>query len=102
MRARIVDAFATAGNAGVISLDGEMLDVPHLKAREVAPRAVPSQSEASRPFHSPRGLDRGVFAVAKPGDRPHGGGVERPSLMKRSSMWTPITRPKIAQSWASP
>jgi citrate lyase subunit beta/citryl-CoA lyase len=29
---KIVDAFAAAGNAGVISLDGEMLDVPHLKA----------------------------------------------------------------------
>jgi citrate lyase subunit beta/citryl-CoA lyase len=29
---RIVDAFAAAGDAGVISLDGEMLDVPHLKA----------------------------------------------------------------------
>ena len=29
---RVVEAFAAAGNAGVISLDGEMLDVPHLKA----------------------------------------------------------------------
>jgi citrate lyase subunit beta/citryl-CoA lyase len=29
---RIVRAFAQAGNAGVIGLDGEMLDVPHLKA----------------------------------------------------------------------
>ena len=29
---RVVAAFAAAGNAGVISLDGEMLDVPHLKA----------------------------------------------------------------------
>ena len=29
---RIVAAFADAGNAGVIGLDGEMLDVPHLKA----------------------------------------------------------------------
>ena len=29
---RIVKAFAEAGNAGVIGLDGEMLDVPHLKA----------------------------------------------------------------------
>ncbi|QIG51579.1 CoA ester lyase [Nordella sp. HKS 07] len=29
---RIVDAFAQAGDAGVIGLDGEMLDVPHLKA----------------------------------------------------------------------
>ncbi len=29
---RIVKAFARAGDAGVIGLDGEMLDVPHLKA----------------------------------------------------------------------
>jgi len=29
---RIVRAFAEAGDAGVIGLDGEMLDVPHLKA----------------------------------------------------------------------
>ncbi|MEM1049578.1 MAG: CoA ester lyase [Pseudomonadota bacterium] len=29
--ARIVDAFRTAGDAGVIGLDGEMLDRPHLK-----------------------------------------------------------------------
>jgi citrate lyase subunit beta / citryl-CoA lyase len=29
---RIVQAFTSAGNAGVIGLDGEMLDVPHLKA----------------------------------------------------------------------
>ena len=29
---RIVEAFAKAGDAGVIGLDGEMLDVPHLKA----------------------------------------------------------------------
>jgi citrate lyase subunit beta/citryl-CoA lyase len=29
---RIVEAFAEAGDAGVIGLDGEMLDVPHLKA----------------------------------------------------------------------
>lgn len=29
---RIIEAFTAAGNAGVISLDGEMLDVPHLKA----------------------------------------------------------------------
>jgi citrate lyase subunit beta/citryl-CoA lyase len=29
---RIVQAFAAAGGAGVIGLDGEMLDVPHLKA----------------------------------------------------------------------
>ena len=29
---RIVEAFAQAGDAGVIGLDGEMLDVPHLKA----------------------------------------------------------------------
>jgi citrate lyase subunit beta / citryl-CoA lyase len=31
---RIVSAFAEAGGAGVIGLDGEMLDVPHLKAAE--------------------------------------------------------------------
>lgn len=31
---RIVEAFAQAGDAGVIGLDGEMLDVPHLKAAE--------------------------------------------------------------------
>lgn len=29
---RIVQAFAAAGDAGVIGLDGEMLDVPHLKS----------------------------------------------------------------------
>lgn len=29
---RIVDAFATAGNIGVLSIDGEMIDAPHLKA----------------------------------------------------------------------
>lgn len=29
---RIVQAFADAGDAGVIGLDGQMLDVPHLKA----------------------------------------------------------------------
>jgi len=29
---RIVAAFAKAGNPGVLSLDGEMLDAPHLKA----------------------------------------------------------------------
>jgi citrate lyase subunit beta/citryl-CoA lyase len=31
---RIVAAFAAAGNAGVIGLDGEMLDVPHLRRAE--------------------------------------------------------------------
>jgi citrate lyase subunit beta/citryl-CoA lyase len=31
---RIVQAFAAAGDAGVIGLDGEMLDVPHLKAAQ--------------------------------------------------------------------
>jgi citrate lyase subunit beta/citryl-CoA lyase len=31
---RIVKAFADAGHAGVIGLDGEMLDVPHLKAAQ--------------------------------------------------------------------
>ena len=28
---RLIDAFAAAGNAGVISLDGQMYDQPHLK-----------------------------------------------------------------------
>jgi citrate lyase subunit beta/citryl-CoA lyase len=32
--ARIVEAFAAAGNAGVIGLDGEMLDRPHLTRAE--------------------------------------------------------------------
>ena len=32
---RIVKAFAEAGNAGVVGLDGEMLDVPHLKAAKM-------------------------------------------------------------------
>mgnify|MGYP000288950478 CR=1 FL=1 len=31
---RVVKAFADAGNAGVIGLDGEMLDMPHLKRAE--------------------------------------------------------------------
>ncbi|MXN63884.1 CoA ester lyase [Stappia sp. GBMRC 2046] len=31
---RIVKAFADAGNAGVVGLDGEMLDMPHLKRAE--------------------------------------------------------------------
>jgi citrate lyase subunit beta/citryl-CoA lyase len=31
---RIVEAFAAAGHAGVIGLDGEMLDVPHLRRAE--------------------------------------------------------------------
>jgi citrate lyase subunit beta/citryl-CoA lyase len=31
---RIVKAFADAGHAGVIGLDGEMLDVPHLRAAQ--------------------------------------------------------------------
>jgi citrate lyase subunit beta/citryl-CoA lyase len=31
---RIVGAFAAAGNPGVIGLDGEMLDVPHLRRAE--------------------------------------------------------------------
>jgi citrate lyase subunit beta/citryl-CoA lyase len=31
---RIVEAFAKAGDVGVIGLDGEMLDVPHLKAAQ--------------------------------------------------------------------
>jgi citrate lyase subunit beta/citryl-CoA lyase len=28
----IVEAFAAAGNPGVLGVDGEMLDAPHLKA----------------------------------------------------------------------
>jgi citrate lyase subunit beta/citryl-CoA lyase len=31
---RIVAAFAESGNRGVIGLDGEMLDVPHLRRAE--------------------------------------------------------------------
>jgi citrate lyase subunit beta/citryl-CoA lyase len=31
---RVVDAFAAAGNPGVLSLDGRMLDAPHLKAAQ--------------------------------------------------------------------
>ncbi len=31
---RIIEAFAEAGDAGVIAMDGEMLDVPHLKRAE--------------------------------------------------------------------
>ncbi len=31
---RIIDAFAAAGNRGVIGLDGDMLDVPHLRRAE--------------------------------------------------------------------
>jgi citrate lyase subunit beta/citryl-CoA lyase len=38
---RIIDAFAASGGAGVISIDGEMLDVPHLKAaRNLLARAA--------------------------------------------------------------
>ncbi len=31
---RIIEAFAAAGNPGVIGLDGDMLDVPHLRRAE--------------------------------------------------------------------
>ncbi len=31
---RVVEAFAAAGDAGVVGLDGEMLDRPHLKAAQ--------------------------------------------------------------------
>ncbi len=31
---RVIDAFAAAGDAGVVGLDGEMLDRPHLRAAE--------------------------------------------------------------------
>ena len=38
---RIVDAFTAAGSVGVLSLDGEMIDAPHLKsARALLRRAV--------------------------------------------------------------
>ena len=31
---RVVEAFAAAGDAGVVGLDGDMLDQPHLKAAQ--------------------------------------------------------------------
>ena len=41
----IVDAFATAGDVGVVALDGVMLDIPHLKqAQALIARAVAAQS----------------------------------------------------------
>lgn len=52
---RIVAAFETAGNAGVISLDGRMLDIPHLNAAKrllasVARPAAPADTnEAAEP-----------------------------------------------------
>ena len=37
---RVIDAFAAAGNPGVINLDGQMYDIPHLKrARKLIARA---------------------------------------------------------------
>ncbi len=43
---RIVDAFAAAGSAGVIGLDGEMLDRPHLRrAEKVLARALAARRE---------------------------------------------------------
>ncbi len=46
---RIVAAFAAAGDTGVTSLDGKMLDIPHLKAAErlLATAARPAQARAS-------------------------------------------------------
>lgn len=41
---RIVEAFAAAGHAGVIGLDGEMLDLPHLEAaRRLLARRIVGQ-----------------------------------------------------------
>jgi len=41
-RARsIVAAFAAAGNPGVLAVDGEMLDAPHLKAAQALLRRIP-------------------------------------------------------------
>jgi citrate lyase subunit beta/citryl-CoA lyase len=40
----VIDAFVTAGNSGVIALDGQMLDVPHLKAARSLLARVPPQS----------------------------------------------------------
>jgi citrate lyase subunit beta/citryl-CoA lyase len=42
--ARVVEAFAAAGDAGVVGLDGEMLDRPHLKAAQnLLARATPAE-----------------------------------------------------------
>jgi citrate lyase subunit beta/citryl-CoA lyase len=42
--ARIVEAFTEAGDAGVVGLDGEMLDQPHLKAAQnLLARAAPAE-----------------------------------------------------------
>jgi citrate lyase subunit beta/citryl-CoA lyase len=41
-RARsIVAAFAATGNPGVLAVDGEMLDAPHLKAAQALLRRIP-------------------------------------------------------------
>jgi citrate lyase subunit beta/citryl-CoA lyase len=40
----VIDAFAKAGNSGVIALEGQMLDVPHLKAARSLLARIPSQS----------------------------------------------------------
>lgn len=40
----VIDAFAKAGDSGVIALEGRMLDVPHLKAARSLLARLPSQS----------------------------------------------------------
>lgn len=42
---RIVDAFAASGDAGVIGLDGEMLDRPHLKRAQKLLARAPDRDE---------------------------------------------------------
>lgn len=43
---RVVEAFAAAGDAGVVGLDGEMLDQPHLKAAQnLLARAASPESD---------------------------------------------------------
>jgi citrate lyase subunit beta / citryl-CoA lyase len=51
---RIVAAFAAAGDAGVTSLDGRMLDIPHLKAAE---RLLASISRPVPPPDEPEAAD---------------------------------------------
>jgi len=38
---RIIEAFAAAGNPGVLAVNGEMLDAPHLKAAQALLRRLP-------------------------------------------------------------
>jgi citrate lyase subunit beta/citryl-CoA lyase len=36
---KVIDAFAAAGNAGVVGIDGKMFDIPHLnRARKLIER----------------------------------------------------------------